>query len=243
MSLPTSVDFPDWNPPRDRAAAREVADTVGTVAAGGSVELTFTPDLLDNVVFVSALIAADCGIVVQSVVLDALDVLQRGVVNAGGGSLRAVIPIMHLGAGLNVFVLNGSGADFDYEIIATAIAGVPPDLPVPAQQTFTVDGLVVPATSDADLVALAQASTYDRATVSVTCDQPYTVSVLRSELVDRSGFVVQSFRELVATVASPGDVTVDVPVGASGFGVIVAGTGITAGTATVCTRLYRSGGA
>jgi len=238
-----AVDFPDWNPPRDRISSRLAAESTGTVAAGDVVELTYPTGTIDNLVIISGLVPAQCAIVMQSVVLDAVDELQRGVVNvAGADQLRAVIPIENLGAGVNAFLFNGSGADWVYDLTATAIAGCPADIAVPAQQTTSLDGIAVPGSGAAAPFVVGQASTYERVSVCTTCDQPYTVSALRSVVFNDVTPNVATYTEVIATAASGGDSFVDVPIGAEGFALVITGTGATPGTASVLARMYRSSG-
>jgi hypothetical protein len=95
---------------------------------------------------------------------------------------------------------------------------------------------------EADAYVIGNAGEYTRATVQVTCDQPFKVTIRRSWIIPGIPPTIGSANELVNTSVAAGDTFADVPIGTNGFAVVVEGTSVTAATAAVVVRLYRAGG-
>lgn len=241
MTIP-SVDFPDWNPPRDRAAFRPVATIFTSIAAGDEFEPSYDPVQLDNAVIVQGNLAPGCAVHVGAIGLFGPAQNLRGAINAGVTDARFIIVTNFIGAAVYVDLINASAVTWNALVFVDTVAGVQPDLILPAQLMAITNQIVVPATAEADAIVIGDAGEYTRATVQTTCDQPYTVTIRRSWLDLTGSPAIVSVDELAATAAGAGDTSVDVPVGANGFAVVVSGTGITPGTADVAVRLYRSGG-
>lgn len=242
MTALSPVDFPDWNPPRDRVTIRNSGLFDVVIPDTQASSEIFTPDAVDNVVLVTGFLPVGCALVVASRLLDDEDPSPRQLVNLATTDFQVMLPVAHRGFGLIVEGHNDSGADAAFTFNLDSIAGARVDDVVPADAGYVFDGLVVPAISDGDPVDVPQAGLYARCALSVTCDQPYTVTVRRARSLKDPPYTIVTFDELVATVAAPGDVTVDVPVGAAGFAVILSGTGATPGAAALQVRSYRAAG-
>lgn len=237
-----SVDFPDWNPPRDRAALRSVDTLFATLPAGDSVNYPYAPVQVDNVVIVAGILAPSTAIHLGTAEVFGPVETLRGAINAGPTDVPFTMVTNFVGGTIQVELVNASGVDWGYTMFVETVAGVVPDQTLPEQLMRIVNDLTVPATADADAFVVGDAGMYTHATVIVQCDQPYEVIVRRSWLnLDPTPAIV-SADELAATAASAGDTISDVAVGANGFAIVVRGTGATPGTASVVVRLDRPGG-
>lgn len=241
MSAP-SIDFPDWNPPRDRVAARPQTVQQGTLPPGFDTFGFLAPELCDNAMFFTVNLPPLTAIYAGPSIAGSSDQRPRGAINLAGDPALVVVPVGWLGENESFQLINASPDSWDYEVDSIGFQGLMSDLLVPSTRVDVVDGLTVPGMDAAAPAENWWAGSYERATVQVHCDVPYTVTVRRSYTADRSGWVIDWFDELVATAASAGDTFADVPIGSDGFAVIVGGTGVTDGTCTVSTRSYRAAG-
>lgn len=242
MTSLAPVDFPDWNPPRDRVTIRDSGLFDLTVPDGQAGSIIVPPDGVDNVILVTGFLDPGTALVVASRLLDNEDPSPRQIVNMASVDFSVALPVAHRGFGLIVEGHNDSGGTVTFALTLDSVAGARVDDVIPANTTYVFDGIVVPAVADGDPIDIPQAAFYDRCVVSATADQPYTVTIRRAMSLKDPPYTIITFDELVATVAASGDVTVDVPVGAAGFAVIVGGTGVTPGTASVLARSYRAAG-
>lgn len=237
-----SADFPDWNPPRDRAAFRTVDTIFTNIAAGDTFEPSYDATALDNAVVVQGILAPSTAIHVGSLTLFASVENLRGAINAGVDPVPFLIVCGFAGVPVYVELLNLSAVSWPVLVFIDTVAGVVPDQMLPAQLMAIKNGIAVPAMSEADPYVVGNAGEYTRATVQVTCDQPFKVSVRRSWINPDPTPAIVSADELLSTSIAAGSTFADVAVGANGFAVVVEGTSVTAATAAVVVRLYRSGG-
>lgn len=237
-----SADFPDWNPPRDRAAFRTVDTIFTNVAPGDEFEPSYDAIELDNAVIVQGTLAPSTACHVGALGLFGQITNLRGAINAGLDTVPFVIVSAFLGVAVYIDLINASASNWPVLTFVDTAAGVPADLVLPQQLMQIKNAVVVPGLGASDPLVIGNAGEYTNATILVTCDQPYTVTVRRSWL-DLTGVpAIVSVDELVGTAAGGAPVNADVAVGANGFAVIVTGMGATAGAAQVAVRLYRSGG-
>lgn len=242
MSLPGIVDYPDWNPPRDRPSFRSVETLSASLLAGDSVNVPLDPEQVDAAVIVQGSIEPGMALHLGSPVVFGPIENQRGVINIGPDPLGVTLVSSFIGAGMQLEIANASLVTVAYVLFVTTVAGVQTDLVLPQQQMAVKNAVAVPAGGDADAFTVGLAGEYTRATIAVDCDQPYTVTVRRSWLDSSGALSIVSIDELVATVAGAGASFTDTLVGANGYAVIVSGTGATPGTAQIAVRLYRAGG-
>lgn len=242
MTALSPVDFPDWNPPRDRVTIRDSGVFDPTVPDGQAGSIIVPPDGVDNVVLITGFLEPGTALVVASRLLDGEDPSPRQIVNLASVDFAVALPVAHRGNGLIVEGHNDSGATVDFAFTLDSVAGATVDNVIPANATYVFDGLTVPTMAAGSPIDVPQAAIYDRCVVSAQCDQPYTVTVRRAMSLKDPPYTIVTFDELVATSAMSASVTVDVPVGAAGFAVILSGTGLSDGTASVLARSYRAAG-
>lgn len=235
-------DFPDWNPPRDRPQDSFAQEFTGTLAAGTDTQFGVSPDVVQNAVIAAGFVPTGCALAIGGILDAGNDKLDRFAIAQGPLGFTPTLLSVNTGGGMLLGLYNTSGSDWVYQIDLTTYAGTPNDLVLPAQYTESAYQLPVPGSADSDLVDLEFAPEYTRATLSVSCDQPFSVTLRRAQIMFHPGPVLVTFDEVVVAPRAAGDATVDVPLGANGVAYFVTGTGATPGHANVIARMYRAAG-
>lgn len=239
----TPRDFPDWNRPATRIASTVVASRDDLIGANSLFFVSLAPDDVNDVLMLTGDIAAGIGFHVIPLLPGIANEVGRRLAYfpEPGGQMQ--LPVQHLGDGfdIEVFNFNGSDVTVGYDILTFSGANV--DTVVDEAYVNAEQGLAIAGMTDLDPLLLDQAFLYDRATITITGDQPFTATLHRWSMSDDPNSMPVDYPSPLGSALANATLSVDVPLGCMGATVVISNTSITDGTFALVTRTYRPVGA